>query len=199
MSVETWCSPDPERAASLLAGAAAPWWFAGGWAIDLFIGHTRREHGDLDIGCFRGHVIGLLEGLGDWDVKASAGGTLIGLERGTLLDPTFHTLWCRPRNSASWVLEILIEEMEEPDWVYRRERRIRRFSRDIVAHTTAGLCYLRPEIQLLYKSKAPRDRDHDDFHAAWPLLGVEARSWLADTIATTSPGHSWLSRRGSAG
>lgn len=115
------------------------------------------------------------------------------LERAAVLDPTVHVLWCRPRNSTCWVLEILIEEREKEDWVYRRDRRIRRPSQDIVAYTTAGLCFIRPEIQLLYKSKAPRHRDHDDFQAAWPLLTVEAKSWLAENIATTSPGHLWLS------
>jgi hypothetical protein len=170
-----------------------PWWFAGGWAIDLFVGHTRRGHADLDIGCFREDVIAMLDALADWDVHASGGGRRVPLERGAALDPTFHALWCRPRDSACWVLEILVEERENEDWVYRRDRRIRLPSRDIVAHTTAGLCCLRPEIQLLYKSKAPRPHDHADFQAAWPLLTVEARSWLADNIRATSPGHSWLS------
>jgi aminoglycoside-2''-adenylyltransferase len=192
MSMEPWCSPSPEHAARLFAGASVPWWFAGGWAIDLLVGQTRR-HSDLDIGCFREHLGGLLESLPDWDVHASAGGNLLPLERGTVLDPALHTLWCRPPNSPCWVLEILLEEMEEQNWVYRRERRIRWPSRDIVAYTTAGLPYLRPEIQLLYKSKAPRRCDHDDFQAAWPLLTFDARSWLASNIATTSPGHAWLS------
>jgi hypothetical protein len=194
MSVETWCSPGPEDTASLLAGAQVQWWFAGGWAIELFVGKVLRRHSDVDIGCLREHLGTLLGVLPDWDVYASASGKLIRVERGTILDPAHHTLWCRPSNSSCWVLEILVEEMEGQDWVYRRDRRIRRPTRDIVAYTATGLCYLRPEIQLLYKSKNPRRRDDDDFQAVWPVLGVDARSWLADNIAMTSPSHAWLSR-----
>ena len=148
----------------------------------------------MDIGCFREHLGTLLAALPDWDVYASAGGNLIRQEPGAVLDSTLHTLWCRPSHSSCWVIEILVEEMEGHDWVYRRDRRIRRPALDLVAHTAAGLRYLRPEIQLLYKSKNPRPRDHDDFQAAWPVLAADARSWLADTIAMTSPGHAWLSR-----
>ena len=28
---------------------AAPWWVAGGWAIDLTLGHQTRKHEDLDV------------------------------------------------------------------------------------------------------------------------------------------------------
>ena len=40
---EKWCSPTPEEAAVLFSRAAVPWWFAGGWAIDLRIRRAAKE------------------------------------------------------------------------------------------------------------------------------------------------------------
>ena len=43
---------DPWRPADVtrrLAGVTVPWYVAGGWAIDLFLGRTTREHADLEI------------------------------------------------------------------------------------------------------------------------------------------------------
>jgi hypothetical protein len=37
------------HAANLMAGVKVPWWFAGGWAIDLFLGKHTWPHGDTDI------------------------------------------------------------------------------------------------------------------------------------------------------
>lgn len=39
----------PDEGAAILPGMGAPWWVAGGWAIDLFIGAQTRPHGDLDV------------------------------------------------------------------------------------------------------------------------------------------------------
>jgi len=34
-------------------GFPAPWGIAGGWALDLFIGHESRPHADIDIAIMR--------------------------------------------------------------------------------------------------------------------------------------------------
>ena len=44
-----WDPWHPADIARLLAGVTVPWYVAGGWAIDLFIGRQTREHGDLEI------------------------------------------------------------------------------------------------------------------------------------------------------
>jgi hypothetical protein len=46
--------------AALLAGIDSPWWIAGGWALDLFIGDQTRAHEDLDVGILRRDVIDVL-------------------------------------------------------------------------------------------------------------------------------------------
>jgi len=37
------------RAAAAMAGLPRPWWVAGGWALDLFLGRRTRPHADLEI------------------------------------------------------------------------------------------------------------------------------------------------------
>src|SRR5438045_694310 len=38
--------------ARFMAGIPAPWWVAGGWAVDLWLGDVSREHEDLELGLF---------------------------------------------------------------------------------------------------------------------------------------------------
>jgi len=40
----------PHEALVLLSTLRAPWWVAGGWALDLYLGEITRAHKDLDIG-----------------------------------------------------------------------------------------------------------------------------------------------------
>lgn len=187
-----WCSPKPEEAYALLDRTAVPWWFAGGWAIDLFLGASGRAHSDLDIGCFRADLGDVLEQLSGWDVRVAADGRLTPLRPGSSIDSTAHGLWCRPSGSSAWVLEILVEDVDGLDWIFRRDRRVRRPAKDIVARTTSGLQYIRPEIQLLYKSKNHRPRDDSDLAVAWPSLSPDARSWLIEQLLLVSPNHPWL-------
>jgi hypothetical protein len=54
MSAEThslgiWEPWNPKQVATLFAPLSAPWWIAGGWAIDLFLGKQTREHEDVDV------------------------------------------------------------------------------------------------------------------------------------------------------
>ena len=44
-----WEAWDPEHVAERLAALRCPWYVAGGWAIDLFLGEQTREHEDVEI------------------------------------------------------------------------------------------------------------------------------------------------------
>jgi len=48
-----------------------------------------------------------------------------------------------------------------------------------------------PEVVLLYKAKAPRERDQADFSRVGPLLTASAKSWLASALAICHPRHPW--------
>ena len=42
-----WNPINPEEAYDLFRQLEIPWWIAGGWAIDLFIGRQTRQHKDF--------------------------------------------------------------------------------------------------------------------------------------------------------
>ena len=63
-------------AARLLAGLPAPWWIAGGWALDLFVGRQSRAHDDLDVEVLRRDQFVLQRLLAGWDPRVAAGGLL---------------------------------------------------------------------------------------------------------------------------
>jgi hypothetical protein len=44
-----WRPLDPAVLPDLLGGVDAPWWLAGGWAIDAFLGRVTRVHEDTDV------------------------------------------------------------------------------------------------------------------------------------------------------
>ena len=48
-----WAPLSPREAMRLFGGMNAPWWIAGGHAIELYVGRPLREHVDLDVGVLR--------------------------------------------------------------------------------------------------------------------------------------------------
>ena len=179
-------------AARLLATANIPWWVAGGLALDLFRGTSPREHADLDVGVLRCDALAAVEAISTWQIFEAKKGELTRLSPGRAPRRDVHCLWCRPAGTARWAIELMMEEGDHDVWIYRRDERIQRPLSSVVQQTADALPYLSPEIQLLYKSKAPRNRDEVDFSVTWPLLPADARSWLHDAISLTAPRHRWL-------
>jgi len=147
----------------------------------------------MDIGCYRDDVPLLRRALPEWELFAAVGGTLTKLvESDALLPATVHTLWCRLRGTRRWGLEVMVEECESGEWLFRRDPAIRRAKDAILWHAEDGMAVLRPEVQLLYKAKDVRDRDQSDFDAAVPFLDSGDAAWLAGALAAVHPGHPWL-------
>jgi hypothetical protein len=44
-----WSPLSVEELAEICEGMPVPWWIAGGWALDLFVGRTTRAHEDMDV------------------------------------------------------------------------------------------------------------------------------------------------------
>ena len=160
----------PQDAARLLAAANVPWWIAGGWALDLFRGTSTREHADLDVGVLRCDALTALQAISTWQVFEAKNRALTRLSPGRDPHRDVHSLWCRPTGAARWAVELILDEGDREVWIYRRDERIRRSMPAVVQQNAEGLPYLSPEIQLLYKSKAPRNRDEVDFSNTWPPL-----------------------------
>jgi hypothetical protein len=195
----SWLAISPTEAVKWLAPLTAPWWFAGGWAIDLYAGTQSRPHGDLDVGILRRDAREVLAVLSSWEVYEAEAGILTRLNEGAIPRASVNSLWCRPAAAGHWLLEFLLDEAIEDEWVFRRHPSIRRRLSTIVRRTPETLPYLAPEIQLLYKSRNPRARDEADFRFMAPRLDAAARAWLTDALARTDPGHAWIEDLKSSG
>jgi hypothetical protein len=194
-SRQPWEPMTPEQAADILRGLDIPWYIAGGWALDLFIGRQTRAHGDLDIAVLRGDEPAVRSHLRDWELFVlAAKDTLTPWKEGDAFPQDTFAIWARQPGHELWQIEIVVERREGTRWSYRRDKAVGLHVADIGRRTSAGIPYLRPEIVLLYKSRQPRGSDETDFLTALPRLDPAQRSYLAAALWTTSPGHRWLSR-----
>lgn len=188
-----WSVRTPREAANFLRGYPGRWWIAGGWAIDAFTG-TTRAHGDLDIGIPRMEAAGFIAFVGaTLDVWAAAG-SLTPLPRdGSSVPDDCGNLWLRASGADPWEYDVLLEDVREETWVYKRATHISRplshclWSRD-------DITYLRPEIQLLLKAKDARAKDAFDLERCLPRLDESSRTWLAQRLRQESPRHPWVGK-----
>jgi Aminoglycoside-2''-adenylyltransferase len=179
------------RAVDLMNGFTAPWGIAGGWALDLFIGHESRPHADIDIAIMRTDQQQLRSRLSGRVEKVVAGELAEWSSAEMLEGPVheIHVTW-----PDGYQLEFLLNEQDQAthEWVFRRDGRIRRTLAAAFA-TNRDVPYLVPEIVLLYKAKGATEKDDADLSAALPHLSSEQRTWLGEALAVTTPGHRWLS------
>jgi hypothetical protein len=87
------------------------------------------------------------------------------------------------------VLDIVVGEGDDDEWIYRRDPSVRRPWRDAVLRTGEGLSYLAPELQLLFKSGNPRPKDDEDLAEVLPHLDPSRRAALAELLPADHP---WL-------
>ena len=184
-----------EELKQLFAQVSAPWWIAGGRALDMFIGHETRTHADIDVAVLRRDQKEFRDALAKWDVQIAHDGTFTPWKRGeTITDPMHHEIWARQTPDGPWRLELLFEESEGTRWAYRRDRSIGLNIADLGRRDAYGIQFMRPEVALLYKSKARRPVDETDFLYALPRLDVGQKGWLAGALHTIDPKHRWLER-----
>ena len=191
----SWAARTPDVVRALFEGYPGVWWIAGGWAIEAFTG-VRRPHGDIDPGILRADLPLLRTHLaGRLDLWAAFSGALkpVSSDDPAELPIGCGQLWCRAGGDQPWEYDILLGPGTTDEWRYRREPSIRMPMADAL-WMRDGIRYLRPEIQLLYKSKGLRPKDEDDFATTLPHLDRRRRGWLADALRVTHPEHSWIQR-----
>lgn len=193
-----WEPLTPPQVVELLRGYDAPWWIAGGWALDLYLGRQTRAHNDIEISVFRADEQKLRRHLRGWEHFIADKGTLTPIDDGEPLPKEAHELWSRERGRQAWQLETLIEERDGDRWTYRRDPRVGAHAKDIGRYTNDGIPYIRPDIQLLYKSRSPRPVDESDLLSVLPRLDPYQRATLAAWIGATEPTHRWIARLASA-
>jgi Aminoglycoside-2''-adenylyltransferase len=187
-----WRSVGPAEVRDWLAPISEPWWIAGGWALDLFLGEVSRPHGDIDVGIFRGDAPKICATLSAWEFFEAQAGSLTRLEPDTAPRRAVHSLWARRRGERVWAFELMLDEGGR-DWTFRRNSGIRRPLESAIHRSSEGIPYLAPEIQLLYKAKEFRARDQADLERVVGRLHQDARIWLKTSIAGMYPHHPWLS------
>lgn len=86
------------------------------------------------------------------------------------------------------------EPHEDGRWICRRDESLRLPYPEVIERTADGIPHLRPELALLFKAKAVRDKDRADFERVLPRLGPDRRAALAAWLRRAHPGHEWLER-----
>jgi len=192
--VSQWDAWSPEQVARLLDGVQVPWYVAGGWAIDLFLGGQRREHEDLEIAVPNDRFGEIAAALRGFEICVITGpGEATPLEYAEAELEWTHQTWVREPATGLWRLDVFREPSEGETWICRRDARIRLQYDHVIERTDDGVPYGRPEIILLYKAKhAHRVRDRDDFTAVLPWLGPKRRRWLVQSLEMVHPGHRWI-------
>jgi hypothetical protein len=107
-----------------MRGFPHPWWVAGGWALDIFVG-TGREHGDVDVLVRRGDQQWIRRQLPDWDVQIAHAGRLEPWPDGHDVDLPRSGFWARSDPDGPWQLQFLLGDHEADEWWYRRDPSIR--------------------------------------------------------------------------
>lgn len=184
----------PREAAKLLGDLPAPWWIAGGWAIDLFLGRQTRPHADTDVALLRGTEPTLRACLPAWDIQIAHEGQFIPWDGGPMARP-YHQFWARPDAESPWALEFMLEEHGGDTWVYRRDARVTLSIASLGRTVADGVPYICPEVALLYKARGKGvERNAADFESALAALSAGERRWLRAALILAHPGHTWIER-----
>ncbi len=174
-----------------------PWAVIAGWSLDLFRGRQTRDHEDLEIGVPEHGFPAIRDALAGLEVYAIVDGRCVPVGEASLAES--HQTWFRDPDAGTWRLDAIREPWDGDAWICRRDPRLRRRGSEVIAHTTDGIPYQRPEIGLLFKAKHTREKDQADFDAVLPLLEPDARRWLAEALELVHPAHPWIeAARGSA-
>ena len=167
-----------------------PWGIAGGWAIDLFIGKETRPHSDVEVAIFREDQHMLKKVLPDWSFEKAVNGEFISWNEEWLELPV-HEIHGIHKQSGER-LEVLLNEMKDGEWIFRRESSISFPESSLFLHSNEGIPYLHPAVVLLYKAKNTREKDHADFYSVKDLLKGEDKKWLRNALQVHVPEHKWI-------
>jgi len=198
---EKWAPWSPQDLPRLLLGVEAPWYVAGGWALDLFLGGRYREHEDLEIGVPNGGIDEIAEALSGFELFVVLDShEAVPLAEARDRPGDTHQTWVRDPATELWRLDVFREPSDDGTWICRRDPAIRLRYEELIEHTEDGIPYGRPEVILLFKAKhAHLEKNRVDFSAALPRLDSDRRRWLRDALDRVDPGHTWLAQLDGAG
>jgi hypothetical protein len=161
-----------------------PWFIAGGWAIDLFLGKETRIHADIEIGIYRKHQMQLYRYLEKYKKYYIDNRSLVGKHEKREWNKEYlrlpiHELYVEIQGLE---IEMLLNERDDTNWIYRRNEKIKREEKKAILLTDKSIPYLCPEIVLLYKTKNSRDKDIKDIENVIPVMNEEQKRWLDESL-----------------
>lgn len=191
--LEPWVPLDPVEVRQVMTGYDQPWWIAGGWALDMFLGRKTRDHVDVDVGVLRSDEQALQAQMRGWELYL-ADGALSPWVAGAPVPADTCDVWCRPEGSTSWALQFMLNPGTDERWDCRRSPMVTMPMAQAVRRTGDGLPYLAPECQLLMKAKGLRPKDQVDFDVVLPALDEDQKQWLRSAMERIHPDHAWIER-----
>ena len=107
--VSAWDPWSPEEVAERLGSIDLPWAVVGGYAIDLWLGRTTRDHSDLEIAVLRPDFPRFRSCFPDHTVYAAGNGELHPLPDGEATPEDMHQNWILDEEKSAWRLDIMLE------------------------------------------------------------------------------------------
>jgi hypothetical protein len=182
----------PFQIKQLMSDYKPSWFVAGGWAIDLFLEKETRSHQDIEIAVFRRDQAALHSHFDGWLLQKFVKGEPFVWHLDEWLALPTHEIHGSNETAQPQQIEILLNESDETDWIFRRKPEVRRSLNKVQLVSIVGVKFLCPEIVLLYKSTNPQAKDEQDFQAVVECLDNEQREWFRDSIRVCNSEHHWL-------
>jgi GNAT superfamily N-acetyltransferase len=180
------------RLADFMDGFPAEWFVTGGWAIDLFLGRTTREHKRLTIAVLRDDQLALRERFDGWTVLVQQGGLTTDWALGeTLLAPVVAGRAQRAKGDPA-VVGFQLHPSAHGRWLWLKNLMIALPLARMGGRTPEGIPYLAPEIVLLEKAMVRGKKEDQEFRTALRSMSGQARIWLRDSLKAVDPAHFWL-------
>jgi len=191
---QNWVPLSVQEVFRLFSSFKIPWWIAGGWALDLFLGKQTREHLDIDILILRKDQLYLQKKLENWILFRTQSPDLDFWKKNEFLQSPVNSIWVKDKIDSPFRFEIMLMDTERNEWIYRRDKRIRGKIRELGLRTKDGIPYLKPEIQLLYKGgRNFREKDLQDFLTVKSSLDKKQKDWLVNALNMQFPDvHRWI-------
>jgi hypothetical protein len=192
--VAPWEPWSPPQIARRLRRVDAPWGITAGWALELFVGESWRNHEDLEIAVPAARFDEVRAALPELEFWVPVGDERLRPFVEPTKDPASQQTWGLERAAPAWRLDVFREPSAGATWICRRDAAIRLPYAKLLERTIDRIPFVRPEVVLLFKAKHVRDKDEEDFGVVLPRLDRARRGWLRDALCRVHPEHPWLAR-----